>query len=67
MKRIRVLARGACAAELLAMATIAGAGEVAYTPAAFEHAPGRRHPTVVHFAPRGAPRARCKSRSSTRS
>jgi thiol-disulfide isomerase/thioredoxin len=49
MKRIRVLARGACAAALLAVATIAGAGEVAYTPAAFEHALAAGVPTVVHF------------------
>ena len=53
MKRIPTgvlaFARGACAAALLAFASIAGAAEVAYTPAAFEHALAAGTPTVVHF------------------
>jgi thioredoxin 1 len=49
MKRIGLLARGACAAALLAVVPLSDAGEVAYTPAAFEHALAAGTPTVVHF------------------
>lgn len=53
MKRIHTavfaLARGAFAAGLFAFALVAGAVEVAYTPAAFDHALVAGTPTVVHF------------------
>ena len=43
------MARGFSAAALLAIATLAGAGESAYSAAAFERALAAGTPTIVHF------------------
>jgi thioredoxin 1 len=43
------LARGFCAAALLAVATLAGAGEAPYSAGALEHALAAGTPTIVHF------------------
>ena len=53
-------ARTFCAAALLSIASLAGAGEAAFTPAAFEHALAAGSPTIIHFRAPWCPTCRAQ-------